>query len=157
MSSLDREEFIRRTDRGVFSVEAKRRIDAAQRIRFVSGTVRELVPDGRFVEVLMTRFGKQVKNKYDRVIVAIGFNAFAPLSLLAKGLRPNLPPSEILLGIDEFLRIPTSRDSAMGEFFYSDVHMPMLAGVAQGPGFPNLSCLGTLADRILKRYINIPL
>jgi len=25
----------------------------------------------------------------------------------------------------------------------------MLAGIAQGPGFPNLSCLGLLADRIL--------
>ena len=29
----------------------------------------------------------------------------------------------------------------------------MLAGLAQGPGFPNLSCLGTLSDRILDRYV----
>jgi hypothetical protein len=28
----------------------------------------------------------------------------------------------------------------------------MLAAIAQGPGFPNLSCLGLLADRILAAY-----
>lgn len=27
--------------------------------------------------------------------------------------------------------------------------LPNLAGVAQGPGFPNLSCLGELSDRVL--------
>ena len=29
----------------------------------------------------------------------------------------------------------------------------LLAGLAQGPGFPNLSCLGLLSDRILRRYV----
>jgi len=33
------------------------------------------------------------------------------------------------------------------------LHLPVLAGLAQGPGFPNLSCLGLLSDRILRRYI----
>jgi mycobactin lysine-N-oxygenase len=28
-----------------------------------------------------------------------------------------------------------------------------VAGLAQGPGFPNLSCLGLLSDRILRRYV----
>jgi len=32
------------------------------------------------------------------------------------------------------------------------LHLPVLAGVAQGPGFPNLSCLGLLADRVLGAY-----
>lgn len=27
--------------------------------------------------------------------------------------------------------------------------LPNLAGLTQGPGFPNLSCLGLLSDRIL--------
>jgi mycobactin lysine-N-oxygenase len=31
----------------------------------------------------------------------------------------------------------------------------MLAGLAQGPGFPNLSCLGLLSDRILRRYVPV--
>jgi mycobactin lysine-N-oxygenase len=36
--------------------------------------------------------------------------------------------------------------------FLPKLHLPMLAGIAQGPGFPNLSCLGLLADRILVSY-----
>jgi hypothetical protein len=28
-------------------------------------------------------------------------------------------------------------------------------GLAQGPGFPNLSCLGLLSDRILRRYVAV--
>ena len=33
------------------------------------------------------------------------------------------------------------------------LHLPVLAGLAQGQGFPNLSCLGLLSDRILRRYV----
>jgi mycobactin lysine-N-oxygenase len=33
------------------------------------------------------------------------------------------------------------------------LHVPVIAGLAQGPGFPNLSCLGLLSDRILRRYV----
>jgi mycobactin lysine-N-oxygenase len=29
------------------------------------------------------------------------------------------------------------------------LYLPNLAGMAQGPGFPNLSCLGELSDRVL--------
>jgi mycobactin lysine-N-oxygenase len=36
--------------------------------------------------------------------------------------------------------------------FTPKLHLPMLAAIAQGPGFPNLSCLGLLADRILAAY-----
>jgi mycobactin lysine-N-oxygenase len=31
--------------------------------------------------------------------------------------------------------------------------VPMVAGIAQGPGFPNLTCLGLLANRILEPFI----
>ena len=33
------------------------------------------------------------------------------------------------------------------------LHLPVLAGLAQGPGFPNLNCLGLLSDRILRPYV----
>jgi len=36
------------------------------------------------------------------------------------------------------------------------LHLPVAAGLAQGPGFPNLSCLGLLSDRILRRYVVPP-
>jgi mycobactin lysine-N-oxygenase len=35
------------------------------------------------------------------------------------------------------------------------LHLPVMAGLAQGPGFPNLSCLGLLSDRILHRYVPV--
>jgi hypothetical protein len=35
------------------------------------------------------------------------------------------------------------------------LYLPMLAGLTQGPGFPNLSCLGNLSDRILKHSISV--
>jgi len=35
------------------------------------------------------------------------------------------------------------------------IHLPLAAGLAQGPGFPNLSCLGLLSDRILRRYVGV--
>ena len=36
----------------------------------------------------------------------------------------------------------------------ANLHLPSLAGLNQAPGFANLSCLGTLADRILLHYTN---
>ena len=35
------------------------------------------------------------------------------------------------------------------------LHLPILAGLARGPGFPNLSCLGLLADRVLGAYVDV--
>ena len=35
------------------------------------------------------------------------------------------------------------------------LHLPVMAGLTQGPGFPNLSCLGLLSDRILRRYVTV--
>jgi mycobactin lysine-N-oxygenase len=36
--------------------------------------------------------------------------------------------------------------------FTPKLHLPMLATIAQGLGFPNLSCLGLLVDSILAAY-----
>ena len=37
--------------------------------------------------------------------------------------------------------------------FLPKLHLPMMAGLSQGPGFPNLNCLGLMSDRILKSYL----
>lgn len=34
-----------------------------------------------------------------------------------------------------------------------DMIVPMVAGLAQGPGFPNLTCLGLMANRILAPFV----
>ena len=33
--------------------------------------------------------------------------------------------------------------------------LPNLAGLTQGPGFPNLSCLGLLSDRVLGAHLAV--
>lgn len=37
--------------------------------------------------------------------------------------------------------------------FEPKLHLPRLAGLSQGPGFPNLNCLGLMSDRILEPYL----
>ncbi len=110
LTENDRREFVRRTDRGVFSLH----------------------------------------DQYDYVIVAIGFNPLWFTTLLDEPTRERLGDTT-----GSFERRTTER--AIGEDlsvrdFEPRLHLPMLAGVSQGPGFPNLSCLGLLSDRILSSY-----
>jgi mycobactin lysine-N-oxygenase len=95
---------------------------------------------------------------YDYAVVAAGFDTiwFEPLLTegaraavrAATGLAPERPLTPASLeAIDVDLSVDTLRPH---------LHLPMLAGMAQGPGFPNLSCLGLLADRILRPYTSDP-
>ncbi|MGZ3676504.1 MAG: lysine 6-monooxygenase, partial [Ktedonobacterales bacterium] len=92
--------------------------------------------------------------QYDYVVVARGFDPLWFLSLVDEGARARLADLagpmtvsalERAIGIDLGLEGVAPR-----------LHLPMLAGVAQGPGFPNLSCLGLLSDRILMGYTDLP-
>ncbi|MFA7336221.1 MAG: SidA/IucD/PvdA family monooxygenase [Candidatus Obscuribacterales bacterium] len=38
--------------------------------------------------------------------------------------------------------------------FEPKIHLPRLAGLRQGPGFPNLNCLGLMSDRIWESYLS---
>ena len=48
----------------------------------------------------------------------------------------------------ETLQERMGHDLAVSEVF-PKLFLPGLAGLTQGPGFPNLSCLGLLSDRVL--------
>ena len=161
LDEVDREDFIKRTDRGVFSVEAKRTIDQAKGIRLITGTVKHIEQDGPLVEVNVARRNQIKKYQYDKVIVAIGFDPLWPFDLLSQELRPGFPTENrtkrwqltkpIMRLIDECFRVPLpfNLDSNNG---YRNFHVPMLSALSQGPGFPNLSCLGSLSDRVLTTY-----
>jgi mycobactin lysine-N-oxygenase len=86
---------------------------------------------------------KKRLDDYDFVIQATGFN---PLSFI------KLFPDKSLFGDERF------DDTIESDLSLSNVspklHLPGVAAMAQGPGFPNLSCLGLLADRVLKPYIS---
>ena len=85
---------------------------------------------------------------YDLVVVAIGFQARWFEGLLGDQARGLLASA---LGGAELERRIQADLSVAG--LSPPLHLPVVAGLAQGPGFPNLSCLGLLSDRILGRYV----
>jgi len=74
----------------------------------------------------------------------LGERARAALAALASGPAEGLPARITL-------ERAIGHDLAIAGL-HPKLHLPVLAGVAQGPGFPNLSCLGLLADRVLGAY-----
>jgi mycobactin lysine-N-oxygenase len=85
---------------------------------------------------------------YDLVVVAIGFDARWFESLLGGEARQLFDDA---LGEDGLERRIDLDLSVAG--LSPPLHLPLVAALAQGPGFPNLSCLGLLSDRILRRYV----
>lgn len=159
LDELTRREFIQRTDRGVFSVAAQRRLDQEERVNIISGAVLGLEESGGKIIVRLKR-GDAIKTpKYDKVVVALGFDPWTPLKMFPEHLRPKVEDEdvrkELQSQIDPNLCVPFSSVTALAGA-EPNVHMPMVAGLSQGPGFPNLSCLGHVADRILSRYVKPP-
>ncbi|MDT4895924.1 MAG: mycobactin lysine-N-oxygenase [Acidobacteriota bacterium] len=154
-------EFIKRTDRGVFPVAAQRLFDEAEKLEIISGEVLALEHVGDKI-IVRFKYGdppRDMEYEYDRVIVALGFDPFSSLSMITEPFRPKAETDaerlEIQRNVDEYLRLPfESVKGLVGP--PPNVHVPMLAGLAQGPGFPNLTCLGQLSDRILSLYVPPP-
>ena len=150
LSERDRREFVRRTDRGVFSLRAMKEISSAENVRSVLGTVRRIHANDTSVRVESEYDGKLKHDEYDYVVVARGFDALWFRHLLDERTHARL--AEVTHSFDgrtieHAIAVDLSLDG-----FKPKLHLPMLAGIAQGPGFPNLSCLGLLADRILASY-----
>jgi mycobactin lysine-N-oxygenase len=150
LSERDRREFVRRTDRGVFSLKAMKEISNAENVRSVLGTVRRIHANDSIVRIDSEYDGKMKHDEYDYVVVARGFDALWFRHLLDEGTYARL--AEVTRDfngrtIERAIAADLSLDG-----FTPKLHLPMLAAIAQGPGFPNLSCLGLLADRILASY-----
>jgi mycobactin lysine-N-oxygenase len=89
-------------------------------------------------------------DEYDYVVVARGFDALWFRHLLDEETHTRI--AEVTQAFDgRAIERAIAVDLSL-ERFTPKLHLPMLAGIAQGPGFPNLSCLGLLADRILTSY-----
>ena len=150
LSERDRREFVRRTDRGVFSLKAMEEISNAENVRSVLGTVRRIHANDTTVRVDSEYDGKMKHDEYDYVVVARGFDALWFGKLLDEDIYTRMAAvthSFDVRAIEHAIAMDLSLEG-----FTPRLHLPMLAGIAQGPGFPNLSCLGLLADRILASY-----
>jgi mycobactin lysine-N-oxygenase len=150
LSESDRREFVRRTDRGVFSLKAMEEISHAETVRSVLGTVRRIHANDATVRVSTEYDGKMKHDEYDYVVVARGFDALWFRHLLDKDTYARM--AEVTHSFDgRTIEHAIAGDLSL-DGFTPKLHLPMLAAIAQGPGFPNLSCLGLLADRILASY-----
>lgn len=150
-----RNEFIDRTDRGVFSIAAKQILNDAEHVRTIVGKVASIAANNESVQVFLEGDDPEDCKEYAYAVVAKGFDSMWWLN--GKIFQPN---AQIMLksairatGAIEIESISPN----IGEHLHvagvePRLHLPMLAAKEQGPGFPNLSSLGLLTDRIIKPY-----
>jgi mycobactin lysine-N-oxygenase len=148
LAEAHRREFLVRTDRGVFSRQAEAILNQSRGFRALPGTAVAIQAGERQVVVTVEYGHEREHVAYDLVVVAIGFRARWFEGLLGEQARHRL--ADALAG-DELERRIEVDLSVAG--LRPPLHLPVVAGLAQGPGFPNLSCLGLLSDRILRRYV----
>lgn len=141
-----------RTDRGVFSARVQDALLADDRIRHLRGRVAHAVGrDGRIRLTLSTnRGGEHVEtvHGFDLVIDGSGADVLwftdlfdqAALDLLELGLGGPLSGDALAESIGDDLAVVGLTPK---------LFLPNLSWLEQGPGFPNLSCLGLLSDRVL--------
>ena len=148
LAEAHRREFLQRTDRGVFSLQAEAALNQARGFRALAG--RAAAIEAREHDVIVTiGYGDETERvAYDAVVVAIGFDGRWFEALLGQDAAARYRDA---LGGGEPERVIDADLSVSG--LAPPLHLPVLAGLAQGPGFPNLSCLGLLSDRILRRYV----
>jgi len=102
-------------------------------------------PDGK----LASLYGEH-QHQDDYVVVARGFDALWFRHLLDEGTHQRM--AGVTQAFDaRIIEHAIAADLSL-DGFTPKLHLPVLAGIAQGPGFPNLSCLGLLADRVLASY-----
>ncbi|MEZ0053514.1 mycobactin lysine-N-oxygenase [Mycobacterium sp. MAA66] len=159
LTLAERRDAMARTDRGVFSARVQEALLADDRIRHLRGRVAHAVPrDDRIRLTLQTDRGSEcleTVHGFDLVIDGSGADAmwFAPL--LAQDALDLL---ELTIGA------PLSAESLQQSIGYDlavagltpKLFLPSLSWLTQGPGFPNLSCLGLLSDRVLGADLFVP-
>jgi hypothetical protein len=152
VSLAERRDALARTDRGVLSARVQDALLADDRIRHLRGRVAHAVAgDERIRLTLSTSRGREhleTVHGFDLVVDGSGADAlwFVPLfgqdalDLLELGLGGPLTGDALQEAIGHDLAVAGVTPK---------LFLPGLSGLTQGPGFPNLSCLGLLSDRIL--------
>jgi mycobactin lysine-N-oxygenase len=148
LAESHRREFLERTDRGVFSLQAEATLNQSRRFRTLAGRAAAIDAGERQVILTIEYGNRRERVAYDLVVVAVGFDPRWFEALLGPEARRRI--EDALAGAELEQRIDVDLTIAG---LSPPLHLPVLAGLAQGPGFPNLSCLGLLSDRILRRYV----
>ncbi|SON61646.1 L-lysine N6-monooxygenase MbtG [Mycobacterium simulans] len=154
----ERRDCIARTDRGVFSARVQESLLADERIRHLRGrVVRAVNRDDRVWITLSTdRSAEPLEtlHAFDLVIDGSGADALWFVPLLSQNALDLLE-----LGVGGPLTGERLEESIAHDLAVAGVTpklvLPNLSGLNEGPGFPNLSCLGLLSDRILGAEIGV--
>jgi len=150
LAEWHRREFLERTDRGVFSLQAEATLRQSRGFRTLAGRAASIEAGDQQV-VVTIEYGDEVERvAYDLVVVAIGFESHWFEGLLDSDASSRLEGALAGDALEQRIDVDLSIAGLS-----PPLHVPALAGLAQGPGFPNLSCLGLLSDRILRRYVSL--
>ena len=132
----------------MFSQQAEAVLNASRGFRTLAGRAVEIDAGDKQVVVTIEYGHERERVAYDMVVVAVGFHGRWFETLLGDEARRRLGRAEAGAGLERRIDVDLSVAG-----LNPPLHLPVLAGLAQGPGFPNLSCLGLLSDRILRRYV----
>jgi mycobactin lysine-N-oxygenase len=148
----ERRDAIARTDRGVFSSSVQDALLADDRIRHLRGRVAHAV--GRDEQIRLTLSTDRGSENFETVHgfdLVIDGSGYDPLWFTTLFSQDALDLLELGLGgplTGDRLQESIGHDLAVADIS-PKLYLPNLAGLNQGPGFPNLSCLGLLSDRVL--------
>ncbi len=154
LSESERREVIRRADRGVFSVRVQESLMSDNRVHHLRGRVIRVTDRGDAVALTLRSDGSGADradriHAFDLVIDATGGQSLWFLELFDSDAADLL---ELAVGgplTPQRLESAISYDLSV-RGLDAPLYLPNLAAMAQGPGFPNLSCLGELSDRVLQ-------
>lgn len=148
LPSATRRQIIRRTDRGVFSPGVIAKLAAALNVNHIFCDVKtiKVLKNGRRQETGIQISGTRAPLTCRLLMVAMGFDplSFKRMIKDKKLLRALRSEEQVQKRIKFDLSVQLPKG-------YPKLYLPGLAAFSQGPGFPNLSCLGLLSDRILGR------
>lgn len=147
LSIAQRRELINRADHGVLSIRAMEELRLDTRVSHVEGRAVALQSVTDHVVVDIDTAAGHDTWTFDYVIDARGAQHLWMLNLfdtsvkerLEQAVGGSLTADRIQLSIERFLSTGTMQPPLI---------LPTLAGLRQGPGIPNLSCLGELSDRV---------
>jgi mycobactin lysine-N-oxygenase len=158
LTPAERRECIARTDRGVFSARVQESLLADERIKHLRGRVARVIDrDNRIWITLSTDTNgepREMLHNFDLVIDGSGADPLWFVPLLQR------PAVDLLtLGLGGSLTCERLEDSIGHDLAVAGVTpklvLPNLSGVNEGPGFPNLSCLGLMSDRVLGAELGV--
>ncbi|WP_327112504.1 SidA/IucD/PvdA family monooxygenase [Nocardia sp. NBC_01730] len=149
LSIAERRDVVRRTDRGVFSVRVQENLLGDSRVHHLQGRVVRVVEQGEGIALTLRNEQRPDQvHAFDLVVDATGGQ---PLWFLDMFDADAADLVELAIGgpiTQARIEASIGHDLAVSGL-EAKLYLPNLAGLAQGPGFPNLSCLGELSDRVL--------